>query len=80
MNDMESEVVERKFGTVIFFSAPKGYGFIAQADGGSELFTHFSAVMMSGYRKLDQGDEVSYELGSNHKGPCAVNVVVERKA
>lgn len=75
---MENENT-RKTGTVVFFSS-KHIGFIKSDEDGEELFVHYSAIIMDGYKKLDPGDRVSYEIGSNHKGPCAINVVVEKKA
>ena len=78
---MENEKV-RKMGTVVFFSS-KNIGFIKPDDahpGEKDLFVHWSAIIMDGYKVLAPGDRVSYELGANHLGPCAINVMVERKA
>ncbi len=62
-------------GTVKWFNATKGYGFIAQ-DGGEDVFVHFSAIQSSGYRELYEGQRVQFEIegGSNGKGPRASNV------
>jgi len=53
----------------------KGYGFIEQ-DEGEDLFVHFSAIQEDGYRSLDEGPEVSYEIEHTDKGPQAVNVAM----
>lgn len=71
---------ERKKGTVVMFLAgTKNFGFIKPDNGGEDVFVHHSSILMDGYRTLNPGDRVSFEMGENHKGPCAVNVVVERK-
>lgn len=71
---------ERMFGLVIFFSNIKSYGFIKPEDGSKDLFFHFSSLQMEGFKTANPGDQVSYDIGSNHKGAIAVNVVIERKA
>ncbi len=67
----------RKFGKVVFFK--QGFGFISTEESGyrSDLFVHFSQIAMEGYKKLEPDQRVSFEVGSNHKGPMAVNVRVE---
>ncbi len=67
-------------GTVKWFSNEKGYGFIARDDGSGDLFVHFSAVQADGYRSLNEGDEVTFDVGEGAKGPQAQNVVVTRSA
>lgn len=69
--------MSRKFGKVVFFN--KGYGFISteESEFKSDVFVHFSQIVMEGYRKLEPGQRVSFEVGTNHKGPMAVNVKVE---
>ena len=67
-------------GTVKWFSNEKGYGFIARDDGSGDLFVHFSAVQADGYRSLNEGDEVTFDVGEGAKGPQAQNVVVVRSA
>lgn len=62
-------------GTVKFFNASKGFGFITQ-DGGSDLFFHVSEI--KGQEPRD-GDKVEFEVGTGKKGPCAVNVKVSGK-
>ncbi len=60
-------------GTVKWFSADKGYGFITPVDGGKDLFVHHSEIKVSGYATLDEG-QVEFEVGQGQKGPCANNV------
>ena len=64
-------------GTVKWFNADKGYGFIAQSEGGDDVFVHFSAIEGTGYKSLDEGATVEYEVEQGPKGPQAksVNVV-----
>ena len=62
-------------GTVKWFNADKGYGFINQDDGGKDLFVHQSDINASGYATLDEGQKVDYDVGESQKGPCAKNVV-----
>jgi len=63
-------------GTVKWFSGEKGYGFITPADGGKDLFVHFSAIQGDGYKSLPEGAKVEYEPQEGAKGPQAGNVVV----
>ena len=60
-------------GTVKWFNADKGYGFIA-VDGGKDVFVHYSAIMMDGYRSLEQGQRVEFEVEQDAKGLRAANV------
>ena len=62
-------------GTVKWFNADKGYGFISPDDGGEDLFVHHSEVRVQGYATLDEGQKVDFEIGEGRKGPCATNVV-----
>ncbi|KXK24750.1 MAG: cold shock protein [Chloroflexi bacterium OLB15] len=62
-------------GTVKWFSAEKGYGFITLDDGGQDVFVHFSAIQSSGYRKLEPGDKVEFEITEGPKGQQASAVV-----
>lgn len=64
----------RERGQVKWFNATKGYGFITRAEGG-DVFVHFSAIQGSGYRTLEDGEEVEFEVEQGQKGPQAVNVV-----
>lgn len=63
----------REKGTVKWFNAAKGYGFIQRA-GGDNVFVHFSAIQSSGYRSLDEGSEVEFEVKQGPKGLQAENV------
>jgi cold shock protein len=61
-------------GTVKWFNAEKGYGFIAQPDGGDDVFVHHSAIQMNGYRALEEGQAVEFEVKDGPKGLQAVDV------
>jgi cold shock protein len=61
-------------GTVKWFNQDKGYGFITPDNGGEDLFVHFSAIQGSGFRSLEEGEKVTYEVGQGQKGPQAQNV------
>jgi CspA family cold shock protein len=67
-------------GTVKWFSNDKGYGFVQPDDGGKDLFVHFSAIQGQGFKSLDEGDKVEFEVGQGQKGPQAQNVSVVEKA
>ncbi len=69
-------MANRVTGTVKWFNAAKGYGFITR-EGGRDLFVHFSAIQDSGngYRTLNEGDAVEFDVEEGQKGPQAVNVV-----
>ena len=62
-------------GTVKWFNAEKGYGFISNAEGGEDVFVHFSAIQADGYKTLEEGQEVEFEVVQGAKGPQAANVV-----
>jgi len=64
---------ERTTGTVKWFNASKGYGFIAR-DGGEDVFVHHSAIQSEGYRTLEEGERVEFEVEPGDKGPKATNV------
>jgi CspA family cold shock protein len=61
-------------GTVKWFNADKGYGFIAPDDGTADVFVHFSAISGSGFRSLDENQKVEFETTQGQKGPQAENV------
>jgi len=61
-------------GTVKWFNAEKGFGFIEQAGGGPDVFVHYSAIDSSGYRSLDEGQAVEFEITQGPKGPQADKV------
>ena len=61
-------------GTVKWFNAEKGYGFIADDEGGNDVFVHFSAIQAEGYKTLEEGQEVEFEVVQGAKGPQAANV------
>ncbi|MCI0710694.1 MAG: cold-shock protein [Chloroflexi bacterium] len=65
----------RTTGTVKWFSGEKGYGFISQEDG-PDVFVHFSQITASGYRVLNEGDRVEFEITDSPKGKQASNVTV----
>ncbi|MGB9113087.1 MAG: cold-shock protein [Acidimicrobiales bacterium] len=60
-------------GTVKWFNAEKGYGFISQ-EGGADVFVHHSAIQMNGYRTLEEGQQVEFEVQEGQKGLQAANV------
>jgi CspA family cold shock protein len=61
-------------GTVKWFNAEKGFGFITPDDGGADVFAHFSAIATSGYRSLDENQRVEFEIAQGQKGPQASNI------
>ena len=61
-------------GKVKWFNAEKGYGFIEGEDG-SDVFVHFSAIVMDGYKALEEGAEVQFDVIDGAKGPQAANVI-----
>lgn len=61
-------------GIVKWFNAEKGYGFITVEEGGQDVFVHYSAIDMSGYKVLEEGQAVVFEVGTGDKGPQAESV------
>ena len=64
-------------GQVKWFNNAKGFGFILPDDGGDDLFAHYSAIGMEGYKTLKEGAAVSFEPGDGEKGPVAKNIQKE---
>ena len=62
-------------GIVKWFNNSKGFGFIEQEDG-ADIFVHFSGISSDGFKTLDEGDKVSFNIEQGVKGPAATNVVV----
>ena len=69
----ENDVAQQ--GTVKWFNAEKGFGFIA-VDGGQDVFVHYSAIQADGYKSLDEGQRVEFEVTQGNKGPQADQVRV----
>jgi len=61
-------------GTVKWFNAEKGFGFIVPDDGSQDLFAHYSAIDSSGYRSLEEGQKVTFEVAQGPKGPQAASI------
>jgi CspA family cold shock protein len=61
-------------GTVKWFNASKGYGFITPTDGGDDVFAHYSAIEMDGYKTLKEGQKVEFEVQQGPKGPQASQI------
>jgi CspA family cold shock protein len=61
-------------GTVKWFNADKGFGFIAPDDGGNDLFVHHSEIRTEGHASLEEGQKVEFSVGQGKKGPCATGV------
>ena len=62
-------------GTVKWFNAEKGYGFIAPEDGSADVFVHYSSIEGSGFKTLEENQQVSFEVTQGQKGPQAENIV-----
>ena len=63
-------------GTVKWFNAEKGFGFIEQDGGGPDVFAHYSNIAAQGFRELLEGQKVSFDIAQGQKGPTAENIVV----
>ena len=66
---------ERVVGTVKWFNGDKGYGFLAR-EGGPDVFVHYSAIQSEGFRNLEEGQKVEFEVEQGNKGPQATNVTI----
>jgi CspA family cold shock protein len=66
---------ERIVGTVKWFNGSKGYGFIAR-ENGPDVFVHYSSIQSEGFRNLDEGQKVEFEVEQGQKGPQATNVTI----
>ena len=69
------EVIIIMHGTVKWFNSSKGYGFITSNDVQDDVFVHYTAIDGDGYKSLNEGDEVSFEIIQGKKGPTATNVI-----
>jgi CspA family cold shock protein len=65
--------LEMEHGKVKWFNSEKGFGFI-EREGGEDVFVHFSAIQGEGYKSLEEGQEVTFEIENGQRGPQAVNV------
>jgi cold shock protein len=75
MSIFRKELAAMATGTVKWFNNRKGYGFIQQEDG-PDIFVHHSAILTEGFKSLNEGDQVSFEIEEGEKGPAAKNVTV----
>ncbi|TDU78054.1 cold-shock protein [Streptomyces sp. KS 21] len=62
-------------GNVKWFNAEKGFGFISPDGGGQDLFVHYSEIQGQGFKELQEGQRVQFEVGQGQKGPQALNIV-----
>ncbi len=69
------EVPEMSQGTVKWFNSEKGYGFIANDEGGDDVFVHYSAIQAEGYKSLKEGQKVSFETETDPKNPNKLRAV-----
>ena len=69
-------MTEQNKGTVKWFDAKKGYGFITPSNGDKDLFVHHTSLQMDGFKTLNEDQQVSYEVGDSDRGPVATNVTI----
>ena len=65
-----------KKGTVKWFNAEKGYGFLSNDEGGEDVFVHFTGIVADGFKTLEEGQSVTFDVTEGNRGPQATNVVV----
>jgi CspA family cold shock protein len=75
ISDKEKRMENRETGTVKWFNEAKGYGFISR-EGSKDVFVHFSAIQMGGFRSLKEGQRVEFSVEQGPKGPQASNVII----
>jgi len=63
-------------GTVKWFNGTKGYGFITNAETGEDVFVHFTGIVAEGFKTLEEGQNVTFDITEGNRGPQATNVVV----
>ncbi|MBE2897736.1 cold shock domain-containing protein [Pasteurellaceae bacterium 20609_3] len=68
--------MSKSTGSVKWFNSTKGFGFITPADGGKDLFVHFSGILGNNYRTLEEGANVEFNVQDSPRGPAAVDVAV----